>query len=475
MLWAVTAILLVLSLDIHHASAQTPPGRRELTEDITDLTQLDPDIEKYLPRWKILEADLKIKLAQYFRLSGYPVAETDSMLVTATFPKPGSGDQDLLSIRVGEDPNANLSGAAKIRSELGDALYNRILNRDYALTLIEPATPVTSTGRTRIPNVLQPTNAKQFIAVSAFRQAVQLGTTGARLEHVLGNDEIGYHFWSSGQGKLSLTYPIIPLEDPNLRSVGVPDILTIALGGAYRLKFGTPEDNFLNGAIQPRRLNGAIGAKATARIEYRLPQVNDLGFMIYTELPFGKMGAGEMVDLTDGLVTFPERSTDRALRNDTVQAAYFLRNVAQGVLFWETWLNDYEHFFRVSVGASYQEVARGEVAAGVALGNPKPIASRLIPNSGADGVKYTNLIHPTEFQDWIYARVEYLNQSGFPFGMSAQLSNSNLLLTGFIPLIPNWLFIEAKYSTPVLRTAPQPWESNSFFMVSPIFRFMIGQ
>lgn len=460
MLSAVMAISLVLSFNTHRASAQ--PGKRELGEDVNDLTQLDPDIEKYLPRWKILEADLKIKLAQYFRLSGLPVSETDSMVVTATFVTPGTGAQELLSIRVGDDPNAHLSGTAKIRSELGDALYNRILNRDYALSPIEPATPVTTSARTRIPNVLQPTNVKQFIAVSAFRQTVQLGTTGARLDNMLGNDEIGYQFWSSGQGKVILSYPIIPLDDPDLRSKGVPDILTIGLGGAYRLKVGSPDENFLDGAIQPRRLNGAIGGKAIAHIEYRLPQLNDLGFLLNAEVPFSKLQGADKVDLSDGVVTFPERSG----RTDTVQAGYFLRNVAQGVLFWETWLNDYEHFFRVSVGASYQEVARGVAAAGL---KPVTTTNHLFP----DGVLYQGLYHPTTFQDWIFAKVEYLNQSGFPFGISAQISNQNLLIDGFIPLFPNWLFIEAKYSTPVLRDNPQPWESNSFFMISPILRFVI--
>jgi hypothetical protein len=462
------ALLLVLSFDNHPAFAQ-PPGKRELNEDVTDLTQLDPDIEQYLPRWKILEADLKIKLAQYFRLTGVPVSEADSMVVTATFPQPGTGTQDLLSIRVGEDPAAHLSGAAKIRSELGDALYNRILNKDYALSPIEPATPVTTNARTRIPSVLQPTNAKQFVAVSAFRQAVQLGTTGARIEHLLGNDEIGYHFWSSGQGKALLSYPIIPLEDAALRAKGVPDVLTVMLGGAYRMKAGDGTDNFLSGAIQPRRLNGAIGGKAVARVEYRLPDVNDLGFGLNAEVPFSKLQATEQVDVSDGLVTFREIQANRKSgRPDTVQAAYFLRNVAQGVAFWETWLNDYEHFFRVSLGVSYQEVARGVVASGTT-----PVTT--LNNGVADGVLYTGLSHPTEFQDWIFAKVEYLNQSGFPFGMSAQLSNRNLLIDGFIPLIPNWLFIEAKYSTPVLRTNPAPWENNAFFMISPIFRFMIDR
>jgi hypothetical protein len=88
-----------------------------------------------------------------------------------------------------------------------------------------------------------------------------------------------------------------------------------------------------------------------------------------------------------------------------------------------------------------------------------------------DAIVYTGLDHPTEFEDWLYAKVDYLNQSGFPFGISAQLANRNLLLSGFIPLLRNWLFIEAKYSTPILRKNPEPWEYPTFFMISPVLRF----
>ncbi len=480
-LTALAAVLVALSIDTTPVAAQPtggsavaqPPTLAEIQRMYDSATTTDPDIERYLPRWRINEADLKIKIAAYFKLDGVPVKETDSMIVTATFPKPETREQDILSIRAGG--SAVLSGGQKIRTELGEALYNRILDRSYAHTVIEPATPLTQGEATRIPNVLQPTNARQFIAVSAFRQAVQLGTSGVRLEHHLGNDEIGYHFWSSGQGKALIHYPIIPLQDPDLRAAGVPDILSVQLGAAYRMKFGTLADNFFGGAILPRKLNGNTGVKAVTRIDYRLPQVNDIGLSLNTEIPFNKLNGGEQVNLGDGgIVSVLEPSRN----NRFFETAYFLRTVAQGSVFWETWLNEYEHFFRISLGASYQEYARGVLAEFDSVnGTWKPIE---FTENGyaqerlkATGVAYRGTMHPTEFEDWIFAKVEYLNQSGFPFGVSAQLANRNLLLDGFIPLIPNWLFIQAKFSTPILRDNPAPWEQDSFFMISPILRFKI--
>lgn len=472
-LTAFAAVLFALSFDSVRVAAQ-PPSLAEVQRMYDSATTTDPEIERYLPRWRINEADLKIKLANYFKLVGMPVSETDSMIVTATFPDPETREQDILTIRAGN--RAVLTGGQKIREEIGEILYNTVLDRKYAHSVIEPAIPLTTDGPERIPSVLSPSTARQFVAVSAFRQAVQLGTTGARLEHQLGNDEIGYHFWSSGQGKAMLHYPIIRLQDPALRAAGVPDVLTIMLGAAYRMSFGGPTDGFLADVIQPRKLNGNIGAKAVAHIEYRLPQVNDIGFMLHTEIPFNKLEGGSETNLSNGsVVTFTQAATARG--DQFQETSYHLRTVAQGSVFWETWLNDYEHFFRISLGASYQEVALGALGFQDPNGAWRRIqftdANRELALRPATGVVYQGLIHPTEAEDWIFAKVEYLNQSGFPFGMSAQIANRNLLLDGFIPLLPNWLFIQAKFSTPVLRDNPAPWEQESFFMISPILRFYL--
>jgi hypothetical protein len=245
------------------------------------------------------------------------------------------------------------------------------------------------------------------------------------------------------------------------------------LGVGYRLKIGA--DSGQNAVIAPRKLNGALGPKALARVEYRLPQVNDLGFSVYAEVPFSKTMAVEEVNANEEVAGIAEILRQRRAPDfDTLRGAYFLRTVAQGSVFWETWLNDYEHFFRISLGASYQEYAHKIVTA---LGEPVHVNRQEFGGDAVEdaGLRYltTSLIHPTELEDWAYAKIEYLNQSGFPFGASAQLANRNLMLTGFIPVIPNFLFLEAKYSTPILRDEPAPWENKSYFMISPIIRFKI--
>ena len=465
------------------------PTVSELEQDIADLKTLDPDVSKYFPRWRILEADLKAKLALYFRSIGVPVDPSDTMIVTASFDKGAGGAQDILQIKAGSYPRSELNSRQTIEGSLGAELYQQILERKYAYTEIPPAKLITESKPDRVPSVFHPTNAKQFIVISAFRQAVQVGGTGARLEHQIGSDEIGYPFWEGGQGKALIDYPIIRQDDPDLRANGVPDPFKFSLGIGYRLKFGVKDQSALADVFAPRLLNGAIGAKAIVRAEYRFPQLNDLGVGFYTELPFNKRSGTEDVKGNQEVVWVADSiGTGRPGQSIPIRSAYFLRTVAQGNLFWETWLNNYEHYIRFSLGMSYQEFAVGALRVGDYWLDPNGRTTRRVntrtgiveegpgadPVGLANNVEYRGLVHPTEVQDWLYAKVEYLNQSDFPFGASAQLSNNNLLLTGFVPVVPNWLFLQAKYSTPLLRGGdPEAWEQSPFIVVSPVLRFML--
>ncbi len=463
-------------------AAQDEPTSAELQENIEDLRGLDPDIAKYLPRWRINEADLKAKMTLYFRSQGHDVTTRDTIVVTGGLDQ-DNGQEDILKISIPTMPGAELNGRAKIESEIGEDLYQDILAREtYAHSMIERETPITVDDKERVPNVLYPTNARQFVAVSAFRQAIQLGTSGARLEHLIGTDEIGYPFWSGGQAKAVVDYPIIRQSDPVLRSNGVPDILKFSLGIGYRLKFGQEGTSGAANLFAPRLLNGAAGAKAIVRTEYRLPEVNDLGVSFYTEVPLNRRAGTEEIEGNSEVVW---RESRRLLRDRNVsipvREAYFLRTVAQGNLFWETWLDDYTHYLRFSFGASYQDVAVGHLRVGDHFLDPdgKTLWNQNGVQDGAanpeglsNNILYSGLNHPDAVEDWIYAKVEYLNQSDFPFGFSAQLANRSLLLNGFVPIVPNWLFLQAKYSTPIVGDT-MPWEQEPTIVVSPILRFML--
>lgn len=439
------------------------PSKDELKEDIGDLTRLDPDIEKLLPRWNVLEADLKIKIAQAFKLDGVPVRETDVVTVSATFAKPNA-EQQLLTVRMGEANNAVITGTQKIRGTIGEDLYQQLLSRNYALSDIEPEVPGTSNQMERMPTVLNPVNAKQFISASLSRQVIQVGTTSFRLEHYIGSDEIGYPFWFGGEAKALISYPIVPLSDPELRAKGVPDIFKAGLGVAYRFKPGGQPTGF-TGFLPARQLNGSNGIKPVVKFEYRLPkfensyETGDFGLYFGAEV-------GKMKDTTDvdGSVDYARTTWKSGIKNYAV--GYFAENIVQGNVFWEKWIDGYEHFIRLSLGVSYQDFARGIYYIRDKTNVPAPVGEYF------NNVVYSGLLHPDQFGDWLYVKAEYLNQSGFPFSASLQLANRNLMFSGVIPLIPNWLMIEGKFSTTMMGEK-RPWESGGMFMVSPVLRFRI--
>ncbi|MFZ1571141.1 MAG: hypothetical protein IPP08_10800 [Chlorobiota bacterium] len=465
-IFSLVIIAIVSLVSIQNKALAQTPTKDELKEDISDLTRLDPDIEKLLPRWNVLEADLKIKIAQAFKLDGVPVRETDVVTVSATFARPNA-EQQLLTIRMGENNNAIITGTQKIRGTIGEDLYQQLLSRSYALSDIEPEIPTTKTNQERMPTVLNPVNARQFISASLTRQVVQVGTSSFRLEHYIGSDEIGYPFWFGGEAKAMISYPIVPLSDPELRAKGVPDVFKASLGLAYKFKSGG-EPTGVTSFLPARLLNGNNGLKPVVKFEYRFPkfensyETGDFGLALGIE-------TGKMKDTStiDGSIDYARSS--QLIGSTVRQVGYFAENIVQGNVFWEKWIDGYEHFVRLSLGISYQDFARGVYHI------TRSLPAKPIPVSGseyADAVVYSGLIHPTEFGDWFYFKTEYLNQSGFPFSASIQLANRNLTFSGVIPVIPNWLLIEGKFSSTILGDK-RPWETGSMFMVSPMLRFRI--
>jgi hypothetical protein len=56
------------------------------------------------------------------------------------------------------------------------------------------------------------------------------------------------------------------------------------------------------------------------------------------------------------------------------------------------------------------------------------------------------------------------------FGVSVQYYHNTIMADVWLELFKNFLYIEGKYSVPIIR-APQPWEQPYFFMISPRVRF----
>ena len=87
-----------------------------------------------------------------------------------------------------------------------------------------------------------------------------------------------------------------------------------------------------------------------------------------------------------------------------------------------------------------------------------------------EDVNGLKLYKPNTFGDWVYFKVEYRNQAVYPFGISFQYANQIGLGRVYLPIF-KWLYLEAKYATP-LRTK-NPFEMDNYFMISPVIRITI--
>jgi hypothetical protein len=80
---------------------------------------------------------------------------------------------------------------------------------------------------------------------------------------------------------------------------------------------------------------------------------------------------------------------------------------------------------------------------------------------------------PQNVLDWVYAKVEYRNETTYPFGMYAQYSNQILMAGAYVPLFGNWLYLEGKLGFVLRDRRPYEPDTGVYFMISPVFRILI--
>jgi hypothetical protein len=63
-------------------------------------------------------------------------------------------------------------------------------------------------------------------------------------------------------------------------------------------------------------------------------------------------------------------------------------------------------------------------------------------------------------------RINYTHEAANSFGVNLQYYNSVIFAYGWLEFVKNFLYLDIKYYSPIIR-APKPWEQPYFFMVSP--------
>lgn len=476
-------IVLIVTISSTSLFSQTIPDRQAIVDS---LTNIDPAIKKYFPRWKICEPDLLIQIYQAFVYHKYDeklLNQQDIEILAAPKEFPDEA-YDILIISCGQ---ASMN-AVQIESNLGDIMvgflsganyYSGPLRgnlkdfpeRDYCYTEIPQEVPLKPDQTYAIIDFLQPNNTTHAFTLSVFEQAIKLGNTGFWIRNKVGTDEIGYHFWSAGEAKVILQRPLYLNKDANTNQT-IPYLINAYLGGGYRLTNGVNvDDNDLLGWVEERGLNSVINGKIVAGLDFHLPQKPEFGISMNVEVPIEGVQT-DNVDITSFAIQEDvNRNVEFAPTNpnrgqyDILGVAPILRTTSQLSAFYHLWLNrdtNPENYFKFNLGASYMEVLE------YAYYTDPGVSPQFLSREGMLGLRD---YRPDEFADWLYAKIEYRNQAVFPFGASVQYSNQMFLGRIYIPLFGNWFYLEGKYSTPLRGV--RPFEIENFFMVSPVIRLTI--
>ena len=445
---------------------------------IDSLTNVDPEIKKYFPRWKVCEPDLLVQLYQTFVFYGFPKEKLDPQNIEImAAPREFEDDPyELLVITCGEVSMNSVQIESNVGSTLigfltGDLIYSGrmrgarsdFVKRDYCYQDIPVEIPLNQSQAETIINYMQPTNVTQAFTLSLFEQSLKIGETGFWLRSTLGNDELGYPYWYSGSSKITLQRPLYVNNDSKT-SRAIPYLINAYLGGSYRISSGINPGDIL-AWIPERKLNNAADGKLVAGLDFYIPQYPLVGISVRAEFPFSVLEKYDIEKEDYGFyyVDPTERLIDNG-RIDTVAPA--LRSAGVVSVFYNWWINPKkpENYIRFDLGLQYNEVK--ELGLDTRSGEGNSTIYSLDPS--VDGLK---LYHPTEFADWLYVKADYRNQAVFPFGFSLQYSNQTLMGDVWIPLFGNWLYLQAKYSTPLRKE--RPYEIRNFFMISPVLRLTI--
>jgi hypothetical protein len=454
---------------------------------LANLNTIDPGLLPYFPRWKICEPNLQLQIQQVFRLSGRPKENLDMKRIIVTAAPIGNqdpeeaeeGSERMYNILLLECGNEILT-SDQLESKMG-ALLGTIkkYTRPYCFTDIPIASPATQAQIEAITNYLEmPTNVTHSFSLSAFEQTMKFGKEdGYWVRSIIGTESAGMPFISAGEAKVLIQHPLYVNDgdvdiDPNLtleekkeardkfemKRKAIPHLLNFHIGMGYRLQ------DTSNGALNflpQRRMNAGYGGKGIFGFDFHVPTMPEFGISFHVEVPMQAIDTLKTIERGTYSAYFKENPNSP---RDPLVVAPLLRITGNAGLFYNWWL-DYskpENFVRFDLGINYTEVREVAIQR---LGND---SGPFVLNDKAEGL---NFYHPTEFLDWLYAKVEYRSQSTFPFGLSAQYSNQAFMGRLYLPLVGQWLYLDARYSIP-LRSESRPFE-QSIFMISPVLRLNI--
>jgi hypothetical protein len=450
---------------------------------IDALESLDNDIVKYFPRWKICEPTLQIHIFESFKEAGFDVSALN-MSDIEVLAAPGDFDTEygyyqILLISCGDAAMApyrlSVHLTSRLRKEIsGEYSYSGSgYGRTYCYKDIPPEIPVSNYQAEAIINYMQPSDVKHAFSLSLFEQNLKLGSTGFWLKSSLGNDPVGYQFWSSGEANIVLQRPLYLNKNVNT-SRAIPYLIDFSLGAGYRIASGISGNNSIFTWLSDRTLNGPQNGSFIAGLNIHLPVMPELGLSMNAHIPFQALQTAAIEEEKWGKIAIEdlykldaEREDEGIYLADGTSPSHVVPVVqASGKvsLFYNWWMNkkNPENYLRADLGIAYAEVREMGV-----YDNAENPEEKMVSVDNIEGLK----TYKSEGLDWLYFKLEYRNQATWPFGISAQISNQTFLGNIWVPIFGDWLLLEMKYST--LLRDPRPYELKNFLMFSPVIRITI--
>lgn len=423
---------------------------------LAHLKSIDPGLLPYFPRWNVCEPNLQLQILQVFKLDGRPSENLDMrsiMITSAPVKDPKNPEYNVLLVECGSEKMSADQVDSKMRTLLITLINPK---RPYCYNDIPTASPPSQAQIEAITNYLEmPTNTTQSFSFSAFEQTMKFGKEdGYWVRSIVGTEGAGYPFMSSGEAKVLLQHPLYVNDDESTKKA-IPNLLHFHVGMGYRFQ---DTSNGSVSFIPSRKLNAGYGGKGVFGFDFHAPFEPLFGLSFHAEVPMQGFDTSKTIERG----TYSAYAKDNPISpRDKIMTAPILRITGNVGLFYNWWLdpNKPENFVRFDLGINYTEI--------------KEVAIK--ENNGSyylkDNVNGLMFYHPTEVLDWIYSKIEYRNQSTFPFGVSVQYSNQIMLSRLYLPLIGQWLYLDARYSIP-LRSENRVFD-KSVFMISPVLRLNI--
>lgn len=390
--------------DLPELQAQLDKSRedlRALRRIVNSLDRVDSTFEAYFPVWRVLDQTLRLKVFAAFRKRDISFDVRDDVYVIAT-----PDTQEVVDIHVGD----NKYGRLLTRNILDRTLKAELLRvHDYPLA--EEIPRGYNRANHNRKSFARPVTPNWVSAdISLFGGEVRFGNDWALVGKV-GDDVLGYPFWSSGQAWLMVRY----------KSIAIGTRLPVH-GGLDDLALG----------LRTRRLNGSTGLAAEFEIEWDLLKIRSNNFT-YGGLG-GSFSIGRLSNRRPELLT------------SDLQRLYSITHVAELHYTFDLQFDQTLQFLSVQAGIGYQRVS----------------ISRLekvdIMKAGDDNA----FVHPS-------IMVMYKHQRADWFTVRAQLSRL-ATISAWAELVPDFVFVEVRYAAVVFRQ-PRSWEHSSYLYGTVGLRF----